>query len=102
MYRPLPDCVTIDDSLIEGLGLFATKKIPQGTLIGKIHIWDTSEPDGYARTPLGAFGNHSDTPNCFKLKMYEDGSWWIGTKRVIEPGEELTWFYTLYNIKKEK
>ena len=64
MYRPLPDCVTIKNSPIHGLGLFATKKISQGTLIGKIHIWDISEPDSYARTPLGAFGNHSDTPNC--------------------------------------
>ena len=98
MYNPLPDCVTIKDSPIQGLGLFATKKIPQGTLIGKIHIWNASEPDNYTRTPLGAFGNHSDTPNCFKVKLENNNSW-IGTIRDIEPDEELTWKYTLYEIK---
>jgi len=31
----------------------------------------------------------------------EDGSWWIGAKQDIEPGEELTWQYTLYNVNGE-
>ena len=39
MYRPLPDCVTIKDSLIDGLGLFATKDIPKGTYLGISHIY---------------------------------------------------------------
>ncbi|SVB11797.1 uncharacterized protein METZ01_LOCUS164651 [marine metagenome] len=26
-------------------------------------------------------------------------TWWIGAKRDIESGEELTWSYTLYNIE---
>ena len=38
MYRPLPDYVTIRESPIAGLGLFATKKIPAGTYIGIVHI----------------------------------------------------------------
>ena len=29
----------------------------------------------------------------------ESGDWWIGASRDIEPGEELTWSYTLYNIE---
>ena len=49
------------------------------------------------RTPLGGFGNHSDDPNCFKLLM-DPETWWIGASRDIEPGEELTWSYTLYTI----
>jgi SET domain-containing protein len=49
---------------------------------------------------LGGFGNHSDDPNCFKLLMEKSGDWWIGASRDIEPGEELTWTYTLYNIEK--
>ena len=32
--------------------------------------------------------------------MEEGGDWWIGTLRDIEPGEELTWTYTLYEVKK--
>jgi len=26
----------------------------------------------------------------------EDGVWWIGASKDIEPGAELTWSYTLY------
>ena len=38
------------------------------------------------------------TPNCFKLLM-EETTWMIGASRDIEPGEELTWSYTLYSIE---
>ena len=38
MYRPLPNCVTIRESPIEGLGLFATERIPAGTYIGIVHV----------------------------------------------------------------
>ena len=99
MYKPLPEGVTIRPSSIEGLGLFATKTISAGTLIGRIHIPNEGEPDGYYRTPLGGFGNHSNTPNCTKILMPEDGSFWIAAKVDIEPDNELTWYYTLYEIK---
>ena len=64
MYKPLPNGITIKESPIEGLGLFATEKIPANTLIGKIQVPNKQEEDGYLRTPLGGFGNHSDDPNC--------------------------------------
>ena len=99
MYKPLPDSITIKESPIEGLGLFATEKIKAHALIGVIHHPRKKSEDGYIRTPLGGFGNHSDDPNCNKILM-EDGSWWIGASRDIEPEEELTWTYTLYNIEK--
>jgi len=99
-YRPLPDSVTIKESPINGLGLFATEKIESHALIGVIHHPQKKSEDGYIRTPLGGFGNHSDDPNCNKILM-EDGSWWIGAKQDIEPGEELTWQYTLYNVNGE-
>ena len=99
MYKPIPDNVTVGPSKIQGLGLIATKKIRAGTLIGKIHIPDNREPDGYIRTPLGGFGNHSYSPNCYKLEMTDDNTVWIVSKKNIEEGEELTWFYTLYEIK---
>ena len=99
MYNPLPDGITIKKSPINGLGLFATEAISENTLLGIIHIPIKGEKHGYFRTPLGGFGNHSDDPNCNKILM-EDGSWWIGASRDIEPEEELTWTYTLYNIEK--
>ena len=98
MYKPLPDSITIKKSGIEGLGLFATEDIPANILIGKIHVPNKKEENGYLRTPLGGFGNHSDDPNCGKILM-GDGSWWIYAKKDIEPDEEITWYYTLYEIK---
>ena len=96
-YKPLPNYVTIRESPIAGLGLFATEKILAGTYIGIVHITNDSE-DNVIRTPLGGFGNHSDTPNCFKIKLENNNSW-IGAIRDIEPNEEITWSYTLYEIE---
>ena len=100
MYKPLPYYITIKESSNDGLGHFATEKIKANSLIGIIHHANKRAENGYIRTPLGGFGNHSDDPNCFKLLMEEGGDWWIGTLRDIEPGEELTWKYTLYEVKK--
>ena len=98
MYKPLPDYITIKESSINGLGLFATEDISANILIGKIHVPSEKEENGYFRTPLGGFGNHSDDPNCSKILM-EDGSWWISANQDIMAGEEICWSYTLYKIK---
>ena len=98
MYKPLPDSITIKESPIEGLGLFATEKIKAHALIGVTHHPRKESEDGYIRTPLGGFGNHSDDPNCFKLLMEKSGDWWIGASKDIMAGEEITWSYTLYKI----
>ena len=97
MYKPLPDYITIKNSPIHGLGLYATERISEGTLIGITHHVHSSSENGVIRTPLGGFGNHSDTPNCFKLLM-EDTTWWIGAKEDIEKDDELTWRYTFYSL----
>jgi SET domain-containing protein len=97
MYKPLPDYITIKESPISGQGLFATEKIKAHTLIGITHHPRKESEDGYIRTPLGGFGNHSDNPNCFKLLM-EGDTWWIGASKDIKPGEELTWQYTFYDV----
>ena len=47
MYKPLPKVVTIKESSIEGLGLFAPEDIPVNTLIGRIHVPNEKEEDGY-------------------------------------------------------
>ncbi len=100
MYKPLPEMVTIKESSIEGLGLFATEDISENTLIGRIHVPNEKEKNGYFRTPLGGFGNHSDNPNCTKLLM-DDGSWWIVANQNIMAGAEITWAYSLYKISKK-
>jgi hypothetical protein len=47
MYRPLPKSVTIKNSSIEGLGLFATEFIPSGADLGMTHVYDERFENGY-------------------------------------------------------
>ena len=67
MYRPLPDELTIKNSKIEGLGLFATVKIKKNSFIGLTHIRDEMFEGKYIRTPLGGFYNHSKESNIMKM-----------------------------------
>jgi len=67
MYKPLPNCLTIKKSPIEGLGLYATKDIKANSFIGLTHIQDTKFDNGYIRTPLGGFYNHSNEPNVRRV-----------------------------------
>ena len=67
MYRPLPDGLTIKNSPIEGLGLFATKEIKAHSFIGVTHIRDEQFENKYIRTPLGGFYNHSNEPTVMRM-----------------------------------
>ena len=67
MYRPLPDELTIKNSPIEGLGLFAAKNIKANSFIGITHIRDEQFENKYIRTPLGGFYNHSDQPTVQRM-----------------------------------
>jgi SET domain-containing protein len=67
MYRPLPDGLTIKNSSIEGLGLFATKNIKKNTFIGVTHVRDEQFENKYIRTPLGGFYNHSNEPSVIRM-----------------------------------
>lgn len=97
MYRPLPECVTIKQSQIHGLGLFATEFIPRGTNLGISHSKDVEFEDGHIRTPLGGFFNHSNDPNCI---AHPEGRFiYLITLKDIEEGEELTARYWLYEIE---
>ena len=99
MYKALPDCLTIDKSKIHGLGLFASKRIPQGTNQGVSHFKEESGEfeNNYIRTPLGGFINHAETPNCKKLG---EGNRVMSLITIcdIEEGEELIVRYTLYKV----
>jgi len=97
VYKPLPKEVTIDKSYIEGLGLFAVVDLPSNTKLGISHIKDDRFEDGYVRTPMGGFINHSDIPNC---ELYREDDYIIlRTIRNINTGHELTAEYWLYDIK---
>ena len=67
MYRPLPIGLTIKNSPIEGLGLFATKDIKKNTFIGVTHVRDEQFENKYIRTPIGGFYNHSNNPTVIRM-----------------------------------
>ena len=100
-YRPLPDCVTIRKSNINGLGLHCVKHIVAGTEIGMSHFYWGEK---LMRTPLGGFYNHSDDPNCKNVA----GFWhqlpvkYLITTKPIKPGDELTAKYSLYKDFSDK
>ena len=108
MYKPLPESLTIKQSGINGLGLFADQKIMQGTNLGMSHL---KIGDTVFRTPLGGFINHANDPNCVKAELrmtnedmqghkYTYKKWNLITIRNIKEGEELTVRYTFYKIYK--
>ena len=99
-YRPLPDTLTIKESSIHGLGIFALSDVGIGTDLGVAHINIVDFPQGYCRTPLGGFYNHSDEPNC---KLIDDHIGFLLVKRLvtikdIKQGDEITCKYTLYEV----
>jgi SET domain-containing protein len=98
IYRPLPNSLTIKESQIEGLGLFAKEFIPKETELGVSHYISGEEIN---RTPLGGFYNHSEEPNCYSI-ISEEVDVFVSsftvklvTKRDVEEGEELTTHYSL-------
>lgn len=106
MYKPLPESLTIKESEINGLGLFAVKGIAQGTNLGMTHVKFNGT---IFRTPLGGFINHSDDANVTKVELlmtnqdntdlkFDYKKWNLITLRDIKKGEELTIKYTFYNV----
>jgi len=101
MYKPLPDSLTIKQSGIDGLGLFAQEEIAQGTNLGMSHL---EIEDKIIRTPLGGFINHSGDANCVKVELRMENEkfnykkWNLVTLQDIKEGEELTTRYTFYKV----
>jgi SET domain-containing protein len=83
MYRPLPKELTIKNSVIEGLGLFATTNIKANTFIGVTHIRDEQFENKYIRTPLGGFYNHSNNPTV--MRMVSDSLPTLKFGDIIDP-----------------
>ncbi len=95
-YKPLPNFLTIKESNIEGLGLFATSKIEKGKVIGITHIINKAFDNNYIRTPLGGFINHSNNPNC-ELKESDKVYLILYSTNEIEKDEEITLKYKMYS-----
>jgi len=106
MYKPLPESLTIKQSDINGLGLFAKEGMAQGTNLGMCHL---KIGDTIFRTPLGGFINHANEANCVKAEMrmteedtkghrYDYQKWNLITTQDIKEGDELTVRYTFYNV----
>jgi len=99
MYRPLPDGLTIKESNVQGLGLFATQDFDADVVLGIVPKLDKNFPHGAIRTALGTFYNHSEDPNCKNIRGYwhQKPVCYLVTIRPIKAGEEFTAKYTLYN-----
>ncbi len=104
-WRPLPDQITIKESKIEGLGIFATEDLPPNTDLGISHVYDQRFPDNYIRLPLGAFINHHEMPNCRAIvsesheTLGEIKHIRIITDKSILSGEELTLNYIINKLE---
>ena len=116
-YKPLTDNLFIEESFIDGQGLFANNAIAANTDLGVSHIEiekDKMAPFEMIRTPLGGFINHEKTikeenkdgveveisgPNCKRIRGRRDGckiEYSLITRRDIKAGEELTLEYSMY------
>ena len=102
MYKPLPKELRLGFSEIHDIGVFAKEFIPMATNFGMTHL---QFGENLVRTPLGGFLNHSDEPNCekVKLKFINDknflfNKWNLVTLKNIKEGEELTLNYTFYKL----
>jgi len=98
MYKPLPDSLTIKQSGIDGLGLFAKEGIAQGAHLGMSHFKINGD---IMRTPLGGFINHSNDSNVVKVELHDNKytkKWDLVALRNIKEGEELTVRYTFYKV----
>ncbi len=102
-YRPLPDCLRIDNSSIDGSGLFASGDIPKGTTLGVSHI-HLDEDAEIIRLPLGGFYNSPNEPsnaNCVKIQIQKEDrvEFHLTTIKDIKEDEELLVNYTFYKLE---
>ena len=106
MYNPLPDYLQLQPSAIHGYGVFTTKDIPKDTILGISHVHHDLFPDGWIRTPLGGYYNHSETPNCKLVANNMDEGFLteiklLQTTKYIKKGTELTCTYTIWKATPE-
>ena len=106
MYNPLPEQLELRQSSIHGYGIFATQPISRGTILGISHVYHDLFPDGWIRTPLGGFYNHSELPNCDLVDNNMDEGFLTEIKLLraiknIPKGVEITCTYTIWKATPE-
>ena len=77
MYKPLPDGLTIRESQVQGLGLFATRDFEADVVLGIVHVLN------------------KNFPHQLPVK-------YLITTKPIKAGDELTAKYTLYKDFSDK
>lgn len=114
-WSPLPYNVRISNEVEYGTGIVSQSPIFTGSAIGVSHVvlrpkFSIStgikllmhrmiSPDGWMiRTPLGGFINHSEDPNCARVKAYTKNYdvYILKSIKDITQGEELTLKYEDY------
>tara|TARA_Y100000296_G_C5159708_1_gene251119 strand:- start:1022 stop:1381 length:360 start_codon:yes stop_codon:yes gene_type:complete len=106
MYDPLPKELELKKSPIHGYGIFTTQPISKGTILGISHVHHDLFPDGWIRTPLGGFYNHSENPNCELITNNMDEGFLTEIKLLqaiknIPTGGEITCTYTIWKATPE-
>jgi hypothetical protein len=99
-YKPLPTCIEVRQSSIEGLGLFAINDIDKDFDLGMSHI-KVPIICGYIRTPIGGFLNHSKDYNSelsLELDWDDYKTFNVYTTKKIKSGEELTLNYHIDDL----
>ena len=106
MYLPLTENLEIRKSLIHGMGLFAKQPISRGTILGISHVSHDLFPDGWIRTPLGGFYNHSEEPTCELVDNNMDDDFLteiklLRTIKNLSIGTEITCTYKIWKATPE-
>ena len=107
MYNPLPKSIMLGKSKIHGYGLFATEDIPKDTILGISHVHHDLFSNGWIRTPIGGYYNHSETPNCKLVSNDMDDGFLtqiklLQTIEYIKRGTELTCTYTIWKFEEDQ
>ena len=123
MYKPLPDNVRLARSPIHGFGLFAATDIPENTVLGITPLGGycnhSDEPNCVLQnhfldsvtvgtTAIHGMINEDRTKSakkakpCTFSKVKKDISKVLKTLRDVKENEELTCFYTIWDIEEIK
>jgi len=95
-FSPLPEFLTVKDSEIHGLGLYTNESIDRGVNLGVSHVHHHKYLNGYIRTPLGGFINHSEDSNSELIQIGK--YYYLLINKDIMPDEEILLTYTLYDV----
>lgn len=96
----MPEALTIKDSQIHGLGVFATKSIPGGTVFVGYPTHRYEEND-CLRLNFGGFINHSRTPNATIVPNGCNDTGYLQIIAPVAPGEEITVDYATVRCGKD-